>query len=127
MKSAASTYLLMCEEASLTIKHEREAAEKRANEALAMAPTTANPGAAVPVPKPAGVATGWRGNFAAMAQDVAASPLPTRQLKRMAAKELARELAKVQKIETRQKARLEKRRQRRERGLDHAPRHSHEG
>ena len=46
----------------------------------------------------------WRQNFERLKEEIAASPLPTRQLKRMAARALAKELTRRQKIEGRSAA-----------------------
>lgn len=50
--------------------------------------------------------TDWRQNFELAKPDIEASPLPTRQLKRMAARGLARAVSSVQRIEERKKKKL---------------------
>lgn len=68
-----------------------------------------------PAPKPAGMpdaAADWRENFERLAPVTAASPLPTRQLRRMAARALARTLSTVQKFEDRKQSRINKKRAR---------------
>jgi len=50
----------------------------------------------------------WRDNFGRLTAEVAASPLPTRQLKRMAGRAVARELLKHQKVQARKDARRAK-------------------
>lgn len=75
---------------------------KQAEIDLALAPTVANQPA--PTTKPEGMpdaVEGWRANFERLSDAVAASPLATRQLKRMAAKALARSLATSQRLEAR--------------------------
>lgn len=60
------------------------------------------PEAGAPDPKPAMPdVIGWRENMARMDEAMAASPLETRQLKRMAAKALARAMAERQRIQQR--------------------------
>lgn len=54
----------------------------------------------------------WRENEARMTEAKAASPLPTRQLKRMAARALAKGLSRAQKIEGRQEKLMTRKRQR---------------
>lgn len=66
-------------------------------------------------PKPEGMPDGtpsWRENVARLAPAVAVSPLPTRQLKRMAAKALAKSLSSVAKIQERKERILQKKRDR---------------
>lgn len=72
-----------------------------------MAPTTANQ--PPPTPVAGVVATSWRGNFERLQREGAltASPLPTRQLKRMAGRALARALSSAQKREARKQKRLD--------------------
>lgn len=65
---------------------------------------TLAPAATQSAPKPIDAPTeplSWRQNMARMDDAIEASPLPTRQLKRMAAKALSRELSKVQKLHAR--------------------------
>lgn len=50
--------------------------------------------------------TNWRNNFQLAKPDMEASPLPTRQLKRMAARGLARAVSSVQRIEERKAKKL---------------------
>lgn len=48
-------------------------------------------------PQIAGASRDWRENFSGLAADIAASPLPTRQLKRSTARLLAKQIATVTK------------------------------
>jgi hypothetical protein len=59
-----------------------------------------------------GAAADWRENFARLADTTAASPLPTRQLRRMAARALARTLSHVQGNQERKQRKLTKKRNR---------------
>lgn len=56
--------------------------------------------------------TNWRQNFQLAQPDMEASPLPTRQLRRMAARDLARAVSSVQKIEERKLQKLNRKRRR---------------
>lgn len=64
-----------------------------------------------PEGKPDGAFT-WRENVGRLEAEIAASPLPTRQLKRMAARTLARTLSTVQKQQERKDRVLAKKRAR---------------
>lgn len=55
-------------------------------------------------------AVGWRSNFADLAQDVVASPLPTRQLRRMAGRQVAKQLSVVQALDARRQHKITKKR-----------------
>jgi hypothetical protein len=77
-------------------------------------------------PRPEGLrgAAGWRSNFVDLAPDVAASPLPTRQLRRMAGRQVAKQLSVVQALDARRQHKLTRKRLR---ALAAAEKHKHDG
>ena len=99
------------------------AAERRKTEE-AIATGQLATGAPVTQPRPEGMpeaVEGWRANFERLGDAIAASPLDTRQLKRMAAKALARSLSTAQKQVAKREARQDlKRRKADKRAAKHA-------
>lgn len=69
----------------------------------------------------------WRVNFFNMRQEVQASPLETRQLKRHAARQLSKQMAKVSWRVSRTARRLKARNMARKLGLDFVSRQFHFG
>jgi hypothetical protein len=92
-----------------------EAAARKAASARAMEATVANQPA--PPVRPEGLpeaVEGWRANYERLRDTIAASPLETRQLKRMAAKALARTLSTAQKQQARVEGKMARKRRRAE-------------
>lgn len=99
---------------SLLVAGELASRDRLEQEAAALAPTVANPPALPPPPEgmPEPV-EGWRNNFKLLEDAVAGSPLPTRQQKRAAARDLARGMAQVNVMQSRKDAKIAKRAARR--------------